>query len=190
MLGFRYLDREILSQAAKSLGLEECELEPRQERLSTLWERALSAFAYAPTDLSYVPPSLKTVSDHEVFTCQAEALQNFASQHDCVIMGRAAHHILASHAPLLRIALHAPTAFRVARMRQYANARSEEEAIDMLERYDHERARFLKHVTGAEWNCFEHYDICMDTSVLTVPETARALADIARMRFHLQDSTV
>ena len=38
-LGFRFFDRDILHQAAESLGLDEAGLAPLEERSETFWDR-------------------------------------------------------------------------------------------------------------------------------------------------------
>ena len=46
-LGYAYIDRQILEQASKELGVEEAEIEGRRERLQSFWEKLLSGFTLA-----------------------------------------------------------------------------------------------------------------------------------------------
>ncbi len=46
-LGYAYIDRQIMQQAAKELGVEEAEIEGREGRLQSFWEKLISLFAMA-----------------------------------------------------------------------------------------------------------------------------------------------
>ncbi len=56
-LGYAYIDRQILQLAAKELDVEESEIENRDGRLQTFWEKLLAGFTLgAPFYTSYTPP--------------------------------------------------------------------------------------------------------------------------------------
>ncbi len=55
-LGFNYVDRQILEQAARELGVEEAEIADRDGRLQGFWEKTLASFAMGAPVVTYNPP--------------------------------------------------------------------------------------------------------------------------------------
>jgi cytidylate kinase len=63
-LGYAYIDRQILQQAAVELGVEEAEIEDREGRLQSFWEKLLLGFTMANPYPIYMPPRL--ISDEQL----------------------------------------------------------------------------------------------------------------------------
>src|SRR6478672_12572484 len=86
-LGLRYVDREVLHLAAKSLGVAEEAVTASRERLTSFWSRWFSGLTVLPPECAYTPPPLRSFTDEELFHTQVKALKLIAGREDCVIVG-------------------------------------------------------------------------------------------------------
>ncbi|BCM92557.1 cytidylate kinase [Abditibacteriota bacterium] len=189
-LGIRCIDREIISQTAKQFDLQEEELADREERVVSFWERMLSGFVVGAPEAAYVaPPPTQMPSDREIFEAETEVLKKIAAQEGCVIVGRAASHVLTPHPLMLNILLHAPLEFRMARVMQIYGAETPEAARAKIHQSDSMRAKSIAQMTGKNWMAPENYHLCIDTSTLPMPEIAQTLAEFIRRKLASAESS-
>jgi cytidylate kinase len=179
-LGFRCIDREIVSQTAQKYGLKEADVAIRDERVSSFWERMLGSFSLAASDTLYVPPPSLAPSDREIFDNETEVMKDIAAREDCVIVGRAAAHVLPSHAGMVNIFLYAPLSFRVRRVVESRLASNEAKARLLIERSDSMRGKFITQMTGRDWACAQNYHLCVDTSLLSLEEVAGMIVEFVQ----------
>jgi cytidylate kinase len=181
-LGVRCLDREIVSGAARSLALGEAEVAGQEECRAPFWERMLRGIAACPPEALYHPPVPPAVSDRELLEAETAVMQEIAARESCVIVGRVAAHVLPAHAGTTNVFLHAPLGFRVPRVMAHYGAADEAQARAMIARSDETRGRFIRQMIGREWEDARNYHLCVDTSLLPLPEIADRLADFVRRR--------
>jgi cytidylate kinase len=181
-LGVRYVDRDILEEAASLLGRDAAELESLEERVSSVWSRMAGALAWGGPEATYMPPPMPALYEEDVFAVQARIIRQTASQEEAVFVGRAATWVLRERADLISVFLYAPEAVRVERvMRQY-QLPDLEEARKMVSRSDQQRSRFLQSVTGGSWFDATHYHLCVDTGAVGLDETVKMLVGLATAR--------
>jgi cytidylate kinase len=180
-LSFRCLDREIISQTAKRLALDEEQLSAREERISSFWERALQGIT-GPPEAFYQQPVSPTLTDREVFLAESEVMKTIAAREDCVIVGRLASHILQPHTESVHLFLHAPLAFRIQRVIASGDAANEAQAREVIARSDESRRRFIVAMVGKERDDARNYDLCIDTSSLPMDDIAEFLTNYVRRK--------
>ena len=181
-LHVRCLDREIVSRTAQQMAVNEAEVAEREERGSSFWERMLRGMTAGPPEALYHAPLTLAVSDQELFAAETEVMKKIAAQEDCVIVGRLASHVLPRHAGLINIFLHAPPSFRIQRLLETAQAASEAQARELVERSDETRKRYITQMIGRGWNDAENYHLCLDTSSLPLPQVAEMLTEFVQRR--------
>ena len=164
-LGCRYLDREILLEAARRLRRDPEALEAFDERHLTFWERTRMAYAFGAPDSPYAPPPV-TVDDKDLFDVQKTIIQEASERGPATIVGRGGFALLKGLPGHLSVFLHAPLDLRARRIRRLYSLGSLEEARDMAEQSDRERGHFVKAVVGANWLDPNQYHICLDTGRL------------------------
>jgi cytidylate kinase len=178
-LGYRYVDREILRQAALALGIAEEEVRDKEERLSRAWERILEFFALGGPESIYLPPPVPIVHDRDLFEVEAAILKKMAGERSCVIVGKGAAHILKGHPRLLRVFLHAPVEFRVARLMRVRGIPDPAEARRLVETCDENRRRFHRSMAGVDWNDARNYDLCINTGVVDLMQAREMIVSLA-----------
>ena len=181
-LGIRCIDREIISETARRFDLQEQEIALREERVLPFWERMLTGFVVAAPEAAYVPAPSLMPSDTEVFQAETEVLKSIAARQSCVIVGRAATHILPPSPHKISILLHAPLDFRVARVMEYLNSSDSDLALAKIERSDSMRARSIAQMTGQDGMNPENYHLCLDSSALPLPQIVGLLTDFVAQK--------
>lgn len=181
-LGVRCIDREIVSRTAQQLELSEREVATREERVSSFWERMLSGFAVAAPEGSYLSPPFQTASDQEIFEYETEVMRGIVRQEDCVIVGRAAAHVLPAHPCMINILLHAPLSFRIRRVMEHYGAPNQAQARVQIEQSDAMRGKCIAQMTGQDWMVAENYHLTIDSSMLPLPELSDFIVDFVRRK--------
>jgi cytidylate kinase len=172
-LGYAFIDRQILQRAAEELGIEEAELEGREERTERLWEKMLSGF------MIYGPPP-HWVIDTELAKVERRLITELAIKGpSCVILGHGAFQLLQGKVPLLNIMVHAPLPFRVERVMSIYHAENRDLAIKIIERSDEDRGRYIRAFTGQDWFDIRNYDLAIDTGAVDFAEAEEMIVSVA-----------
>ena len=80
-LNVLYLDREIVSQAAKELKMSAEALESRDEKLTPIWQSLLESYVYAASG-PYILLPLNMPTDRELYSTESSIIARIA-QHLC-----------------------------------------------------------------------------------------------------------
>lgn len=180
-LGFAFIDREVLRQAAEHLGTGIGQLECRDERSSGLLEKLIRGFFLgAPEAPANVHHLRRPVYDRDLFSLECRIMNEIAERCNAVIIGRGGFHALRNRpaGSVIRVFVHAPLEFRVRRVMQ-AHKIAETEARSVIEECDRRRARFIRDMVGVEWTDAKNYDLCIDSSVAGFPRCVEMIAGMA-----------
>lgn len=126
-----------------------------------------------------------TVVQHAI-AAQYKVIQRIAQNGSCVIVGRAADHVLRDHPDVVRLFIYAPEEYRIHRvMDVYGDTR--EQAEQNIRRSDTARAAYYRSVSGKIWGERSNYDLLIDSSI-GVKETADIICRylISRGQLHVQ----
>ncbi len=177
-LGYAFIDREVLQQAARELGVEESELEDRDERLQSFWDKLISVFAIGAPESIYTPPP-RWVSDEKLIECERGLIRELAVKGPCVVVGHGAFHLLRGRARLLNVFVHAPLGFRIQRVMSIYRDKSKREAAEMIDRVEQERTRYIRFFTGLDRFDAHNYHITIDTGVIDFTTAEEMIASLA-----------
>ena len=177
-LHFKYMDREILCEAARQLGHSEVVLLGQEERSSPLWEKILRAFSPGPPEAPFHAPPVPMSLDRELFQTEAKIIRDVTDLYDAVIVGRGAVHILKGRPGLVHAFIHAGKEFRIRRVMEIYGKSDPREARSMIERSDARRVDFIRAMAGAEWADARNYHLCVDTSIAGFPLAEALLAQL------------
>jgi cytidylate kinase len=180
--GIRYVDREILQEAARILGRDHRELESLEERVSSLWDRMASVLSWGAPEAAYVPPPLPTLYEEDLFAVESGIIREIAAREDAVFVGRAATWVLRGSPGLVSVFLHAPEAVRVGRVMRDYDLADEAAAYELLRRSDQQRGRFLQSLTGGSWFNLSHYHMTIDTGAVSLDEAADLVGRLLVLR--------
>lgn len=179
-LDFQYADREILAEAARALKLEAADLEPLEERTASVWERIGELFALGAPDTPFIPPTLPSVSESQLFEVEQQVIRSIAERGRAVIVGRGAAHTLGDSNAILRVFLHAPLPERVTLAMAEYGFDDREAAEGVVRGSDAARAKFVRALTGKDWCDATLYDISLDTAVVGHDRVVDLLAGLVQ----------
>ena len=171
-LGYRYVDEEIVEQAAEKAGADPEDVADVEQRKSRLLRFIEDLGHFAPeADVSGT-----RVSGESHRQLIQDVIVEVAEQGDAVIVAHAASHALAGHGGVLRVLL---TASAEARARDAAGRGLRlEEAERAVRDSDAARADYLKRFYGLDDELPSQYDIVVNTERIG-PEQAADLIVVA-----------
>ncbi|HXM48366.1 MAG TPA: cytidylate kinase-like family protein [Pyrinomonadaceae bacterium] len=178
-LGLKYVDREVLHQAAKEFGCDEETVAARSERISSFWERVLGGLSLGGADTHYNPPPLRTFSDRELFEKQVEILKRIATNNDCVVVGWAGVFLLPRHRGTFSVFCHAPRSFRARRLMNIYPDLSDEKARLLITESDRTREIYFNEMTDHDWTCARNYNLSIDTSLMPLDQIAELIIKLS-----------
>ena len=178
-LGLKYVDREVLSLAAKEFGCDQETVEARAEKIQSFWQRILGGLTLGGPDALYNPPPLQNFSDRELFNKQTEILKRIATKHDCVVVGWAGVHVLPRHPGMFSVFCHAPRSFRVKRIMSIYKDLSEQKARALITESDKTREIYFNEMTGHDWTCAKNYNLSIDTSLMPLEDIAELIIKLS-----------
>ena len=107
---------------------------------------------------------LSTSVVQQAIAAQDKAINMIADKGSCVIVGRAADHVLRNRKDVVRVFIHAPKDYRVKKvMEMYGD--SETEARKSIARSDAARGAYYKSISGHEWGDPHQYELSVDSSI-------------------------
>jgi len=152
-LGWRYVDREMLSEAAQRYGVGEDKLTELDEKKPSLFERF-------------------DVETRQYITVLQSALLDVAEQDNVVLMGRGGQVLLRGITHVLRVRVIAPFDMRVKRvMRKLAGQMGESVDVrstaELVRRNDHEKFGRMRYLYDVDWADPALYDVGINTEKLS-----------------------
>jgi cytidylate kinase len=180
-MGINCYSREILRMASDDSGINELLFHQADEKL-----KGSNLFGWAKKiykgDL--IPPeSDDFASDRNLFNYQAKIIKQLAEQESCVIVGRAADFILKEYPNVVRVFVHAPMDYCIARALERSAITSEKEMERFIIKTDKHRGDFYKYYTGKVWHDARNYDLCLDSSKLGFEKCVEAIKQYIALRF-------
>ncbi len=176
-LGYQYVEREVLHEAAKRLGLEISELAVVEERRTGIIENLIKGFAFGTPEAAYLPPSRRPVYDHELFRTETTIIKAIASRYNAVIVGHGGYAILKDRPGTVHVYIHAPLEFRIKRLQTFHSI-SPDAAREEIEESDRRREKFLKTMTGTDWCDARNYHLAIDAQAAGFDGARRMIVEL------------
>lgn len=177
-LGFTYVDREILRQAAEHLGTDESWLEQYDERSSGLITNILRGLSLGQAETFYVPPFRTPVYDRDLFNLECRIMKDIARRYDAVIVGRGAFYALKDHPGQISVFIHAPIEFRTGRVMKVQGITDARAARETIEESDRKRTKFVRDIIGVNWTDARNFHLCIDASLIGIPGTVELIRSL------------
>ena len=174
----KFYDRELLNLAAKESGFSEKMFEKNDEQkgfFKTLFgvqTAHLSGGLYR-----------SNISQDSLFQFQSDAIRKAAQEGNCVFVGRCADYVLRDIPNVINIFVTADIDWRAQHVMKRHEC-SKKEALKIIHHEESNRSSYYNYYTGKRWGDSSSYDICINTCLLGLDETAEYLADIIRKIFN------
>jgi cytidylate kinase len=181
-LGFTYIDRELLRQAAERLGTDAGALENLDERSASLLETIMKGFSFGMPEISLPLPQGRPVDHRELFAVECNIMKEIAGRYSAVIVGRAGFYALKDHPEVLRVFIHAPKEFRVERLMKAQHITNKKEVQDRIKESDQVRSKFVRDMAGVDWRDACNYHLCIDSSVVDFPAIVAMIVELVKKK--------
>jgi len=148
-LGWKLWDQLLTNEIAR---LMECEcrvVEEHEEKRDPLHYRLLKAFMRGSYEGSQNAPRLKIADTDCIREVTERVVKGAAEAGECVIVGRGSAYYLQNRRDAFHVFVYAPLGDKVRRLR--AGGKNENEAVQLAETVDRDRAAFIKQYFGVEW---------------------------------------
>ena len=178
-LGIKLYDKEMLDRAAKESGL--C-----QELFETHDEKPTSSFLYSLVmdtySLGYTSGSYTDMPiNHKVFLAQFDAIKKIADEGPCILVGRCADYALKGYDNVLSLFIHANMDAKIRRIARIYDL-TDVKAKDLIIKTDKKRASYYNYYSNKKWGAAESYHACLDSSLLGIDGTAKAIKMLVELK--------
>lgn len=178
-LGYEFVDQQLPVVVAKRLRTSPQAVESAEHGARTVSERMLRALEYGTPELGGRAdvPSF----DEECLREVKEAVRDYASHGNVVLIGRGANAILGRRPDVLRVFMYAPRDWRIHHIMD-SHGVDEKTAAAEVERVDRARTQYMQAYYGVKWVDHNNYDLTIDTSAFGEEGSTELIVNAARRR--------
>jgi len=177
--GFRLVQDQIAAVVAARLQISEESVVEHLESPPPLGERILSGLLGGAPEIGAGPHPSAVDLGRSVRAEIESIIRGVADEGDAITVGWIANMILGRRPDVLRVFLHAPMEWRIARIMESFNLDATQ-ARREVERVDADRRTFAKTEYRLAYGDPHHYDLVLDTSTFGVEGTAAIIADAVK----------
>lgn len=161
-LGWKLWDQQLTEEIARLGDCPKTVVEQREERRDPLYYRLFKSFLRGSYEGSLNAHKLHVVDSESILKLAEQIVRHAAKRGNCVIVGRGSQYFLRDRDDTLRIFLYASREDKVKRLQ--SRGKSEEEAQELVDTVDGERADFIAKYFHAEWPNRELYHAMINTA--------------------------
>jgi len=162
-LGWKLWDQLLTEEIARLANCPKAVVEVREERTDPLYYRLFKSFLRGSYEGSLNAHKLNVVDSESILKITERVVQHAAKTGNSVIVGRGSQHFLRSRPDTLRVFLYAPREDKVRRL--LARGKSQNEAQQLVDTVDRERADFIQKYFHVEWPDRGVYHTMINTAI-------------------------
>ena len=162
-LGWTLWDEKITQEIAKRLKCDVKSVEMREERPDSTFYRLMKIFMRGSYEDRFSGPGTELLDAESLSRLFEKVITDVADRGPCVIVGRAAPWFLRERRHHMGLFIFAPYEEKMRRLREIG--KSEQEADDLLEQVDSDRAVFVKRYYGKNWPQRDLYHLMINSVV-------------------------
>ena len=162
-LGWKLWDQALTDEIARVMDCPSRAVHDHEEVRDSLSYRLFKSFMRGSYEGSLNAPRLKMVDAECIRDVARKVVQAAAAEGRAVIVGRGSAYSLRDREDALHVFVYAPFADKVRRLRE--RGKSENEAMELVETVDRERAEYIRKFFGVEWPAREFFDLMINTGL-------------------------
>lgn len=181
--GLRLITDELPQIVAGRLGIAQADGMHDEDAVPSLLARLAVQLPGATLDLNASP----LVDESDAYDADRRriehSIKDAAESIEAVILGRAASQVLGARWNVIRVFLHAPRTWRIERLTTLFGYTADD-AVDIIQRIDAARKRYLREYYGVIWGDARAYDMTFDMSRLPIGDVAEAIISAVAARYN------
>jgi cytidylate kinase len=162
-LGWKLWDQLLTTEIARRLECDHMHIEKHEERRDPLYYRLLKSFLRGSFEGSLNAPNLKLADAEGIRAITEKIVRSAAGEGNCVMVGRGSAYYLHDQPGSFHVFVYAPFDEKVRRLRE--TGKSEQEAVQLAETVDTERADFIKQYFGVEWPARHYFQVMVNSAM-------------------------
>jgi cytidylate kinase len=162
-LGWKVWDQLLTEEIARLANCSKAAVEVREERTDPLYYRLFKSFLRGSYEGSINAPKLNLVDSETILRITRRVVEHAAERGNCVIVGRGSQQFLKNRPDTMRVFLYAPREDKVRRL--LARGKSGQEAEQLVDTVDRERADFIQKYFNVEWPDRSIYHGMVNTAI-------------------------
>ncbi len=178
-LGIKLYDKEMLDRAAKESGIcqELFEMHDEKPTNSFLYSLVMDTYSLGYTSGNYTDMPI----NHKIFLAQFNAIKKIADEGPCILVGRCADYALEEYDNVLTLFIHADLDARIRRIAREHDL-TDAKAKDLIHKTDKKRASYYNYYTNKRWADAASYDVCLNSAVLGIEGTVKAIIELVKIK--------
>ena len=176
-LGIPYYDDEIIRTASEHAAVGEEYFRLHDEKPGK------SLFGQARDVIGKPRVAGNITNPDNLFRFEAEAIRKMADRGSCIFIGRSADFVLdaTEFGEFVSLFVYCDMASKVRRVME-VDAVDAEEAMSRIQKINRQRRDYCRYYTGNNWGDPMLYDLPLNTTKLTIPQTAELVKTYLRFR--------
>jgi cytidylate kinase len=162
-LGWKLWDQLLTTEIANRLECDKMHVERHEERRDPLHYRLFKAFLRGSFEGSLNASRLKLADAEGIRAVTEQIVKRIAKEENCVIVGRGSPYYLHDLPDAFHVFVYAPFEEKVSRLQQMG--KNEQEAIELAETVDRDRAVFIKQHFGMDWPPREYFHLMINSTL-------------------------
>src|ERR1700688_4422014 len=173
-LGWKLWDQLLTDEIARHLECDKLHVESHEERTDPLYYRIFKAFLRGSYEGSLIAPHMKVADAESIRQVSEKVVRKAASEGNCVIVGRGSAYYLKDQPDSFHVFVYAPFEEKVRRLQKAG--KSQEEATQLVETVDRDRADFIQQNFGIQFPA-RHFFHLMLNSTMGETEVVQTVLD-------------
>jgi cytidylate kinase len=162
-LGWRLWDTALTAEIARLADVSSETVQTRDEKLDPWLYRLAKVFARGSYERSLPVEGISAFDTDRMVQLVTRVIEDAASMGNCVVVGRGSPYILRNRPDVFHVFVYAPTEDKIRFLR--ANGHPEEEAVELVNTIDRDRAAFVKQYFGKDWPSRCLYNLWINASI-------------------------
>jgi len=162
-LGWKLWDQLLTDEVARRLECASKHVEQHEERTDPLHYRIFKAFLRGSYEGSQIAPRIKMADAESIRRVSEQVVRKAASEGNAVIVGRGSAYHLRDQADCFHVFIYAPFDEKVRRLQQAG--KTEEEAIQLVQTVDHDRADFIRQNFGIQFPARHFFHLMVNATM-------------------------
>ena len=162
-LGWKLWDQSLTDEIARHMECDPEQIEKHGERIDPLYYRLLKSFLRGSFEGNLNTPEMQMADVEGIRRVAEQLVMAAANEGNAVIVGRGSAYYLRDRPDCFHVFVYAPFEERVRRLQQLG--KSQEEAIQLAETVDRDRADFIKQYFGIDWPARHFFHLMINSAI-------------------------
>jgi len=162
-LGWKLWDQLLTTEVARYLECDSFHIERREERRDPMYYRLFKSFLRGSYEGSLNAPNMKLADAEGIRAVTEKVVLSAAAEGNCVIVGRGSAYYLQDRPEAFHVFVYAPFEDKVRRLQK--TGKTEQEAIQLAETVDLDRAAFIKQHFGVDWPARHYFHLMLNSTM-------------------------